>query len=318
MITLYRINYNYMKLELRHLQYFIAVADELSFSRAADREGIPQSRLSQQIKVLESELEVKLFDRSKHPIQLTFAGQAFLEEARSTLLQLEQAVRHAQRIHIGETGNLTIGFTSSIANSVLPEILRTFREQKSEIRLTLKEEKSGALMQKLRDRQIDIIFFYQYQKENDESDLEFMGIEQESLVLVLPKMHPLNAKSTIQFSDLIDEEFIMPLHQVQAGLNEQIYLLCSQTGFIPKVAQEAIFMVTILGMVAGGLGISILPSSVQSLQRDGVVYRPIQEQTQITQLTTAWRSDNLSIVLQKFLDVTRAKSPTSPGVAVHG
>lgn len=306
-----------MKLELRYLQYFIAVADELSFSRAAEREGIPQSRLSQQIKVLESELEVKLFDRSKHPIQLTFAGQAFLEEARSTLLQLEQAVRQTQRIHLGEMGNLTIGFTSSIANSVLPDILRTFRERKSEIKLTLKEENSGTLMKKLRDRQIDIIFFYQYQREDDESDLEFMAIEQESLVLVLPEMHPLTAKASIQLSDLVDEEFIMPLHQVQAGLTEQIYFLCSQKRFVPKVAQEAIFMVTILGMVAGEIGISILPSSVQKLQRDGVVYRPIQEQTQITQLTTAWRSDNLSIVLQQFLDITRAKSAINFGATVH-
>jgi DNA-binding transcriptional LysR family regulator len=301
-----------MKLELRYLQYFIAVADKLSFSRAAEREGIPQPRLSQQIKLLESELEVKLFDRSKHPIQLTHAGQSFLEDARATLMQLEQAVRQTQRIHEGEIGNLTIGFTSSIANSLLPDILRTFRRQYSKIRLTLKEEKSGVLTQKLRDRKLDIIFFYQYQKESDDSDLEFMAIEQESLVLVLPKMHPLISKSKIHFSDLADEEFIMPLHQIQSGLAEQIYLLCSQTGFVPKVAQEAIFMVTILGMVAGGIGISILPSSVQSLQRDGVIYRSIHEQTEITQLTAAWRHDNSSVVLQQFLDIAKTLSTIIP------
>jgi DNA-binding transcriptional LysR family regulator len=301
-----------MKLELRYLQYFIAVADELSFSRAAEREGLSQSRLSQQIKLLESELEVKLFNRSKHPIQLTDAGQAFLEEARSTLIQLEQAVRQTQRIHLGEMGNLTIGFTSSIANSVLPDILRTFRGQASAIKLILKEEKSGSLLPKLLDGHVDIIFFYQYQEDLNDGDLTFMAIEQESLVLVLPKMHPLTNKSRIQVSDLVDEEFIMPLHQVQSGLAEQIYILCSQAGFVPNVAQEAIFMVTILGMVAGGMGISILPSSVQSLQRDGVVYRPILEQTTMTQLTAAWQRNNSSAILQHFLDIARAVSTHHP------
>jgi DNA-binding transcriptional LysR family regulator len=301
-----------MKLELRYLQYFIAVADELSFSRAAEREGLSQSRLSQQIKLLESELEVKLFNRSKHPIQLTDAGQAFLEEARSTLIQLEQAVRQTQRIHLGEMGNLTIGFTSSIANSVLPDILRTFRGQASAIKLILKEEKSGSLLPKLLDGHVDIIFFYQYQEDLNDGDLTFMAIEQESLVLVLPKMHPLTNKSKIQVSDLVDEEFIMPLHQVQSGLAEQIYILCSQAGFVPNVAQEAIFMVTILGMVAGGMGISILPSSVQSLQRDGVVYRPILEQTTMTQLTAAWQRNNSSAILQHFLDIARAVSTHHP------
>jgi DNA-binding transcriptional LysR family regulator len=300
-----------MKLELRYLQYFIAVADALSFSRAAERLGIPQPRLSQQIKLLESELEVKLFDRSKHPIQLTLAGQAFLEEARSTLKQLEQAVRQTKYIHQGDMGRLTIGFASSIANSVLPDILRAFQGRYPKIKLILKEE-TGAIMQKVRDCQIDIIFYYQYQEESYDSELEFMAIEQESLVLVLPETHPLTAKSNIQLSDLIDEEFIMPLYQVQFGLPEQIYLLCSQTGFVPKIAQEAIYMVTVLGMVAGRIGVSILPSSVQKLQREGVVYRPIQEQTRTAQLTAAWRRDNSSAILQHFLNIARTVSTHHP------
>jgi DNA-binding transcriptional LysR family regulator len=207
---------------------------------------------------------------------------------------------------------LTIGFTSSIANSVLPDILRTFRGQASAIKLILKEEKSGSLLPKLLDGHVDIIFFYQYQENLNDGDLTFMAIEQESLVLVLPKMHPLTNKSKIQVSDLVDEEFIMPLHQVQSGLAEQIYILCSQAGFVPNVAQEAIFMVTILGMVAGGMGISILPSSVQSLQRDGVVYRPILEQTTMTQLTAAWQRNNSSAILQHFLDIARAVSTHHP------
>jgi DNA-binding transcriptional LysR family regulator len=296
-----------MKLELRYLEYFIAVADALSFSRAAERLRIPQSRLSQQIKMLEAELEVKLFDRSQHPIQLTLAGQAFLEEARSTLEQLEQAVRQTKQIHQGDRGRLTIGFASSIANSGLPDILRTFQEQYPEIKLILKEE-TGAIIRKVRDGQIDVSFYYQYREESHDSELELMAIEQESLVVVLPKTHPLTAKSKIQLSDLIDEEFVMPLYQVQSGLPEQIFLLCSQAGFVPKVAQEAIYMVTVLGMVAGRIGVSILPASVQKLQRDGVVYRPIQEQTKMAQLTAAWRRDNSSAILQNFLDMARTFS----------
>jgi DNA-binding transcriptional LysR family regulator len=292
-------------MELRHLRYFIAVADEMSFSRAAERLGIAQPPLSQQIQALESELEVKLFDRTKRPFQITLAGQAFLEDARSTLASLEQSVRKTQRIYQGELGSLTIGFTSSMANDVLPNILRTFRRQYPSINLILSEASSGSQIQELRDRQIDLAFVYQTPAMREIQDLEISLLSQQTLVAVLPQYHPLITQSTIAMRDLEDEEFIMPLRPIVSGLSEQIYALCDQAGFIPKVAQEAIFMMTILGLVAGEMGISILPSSVQNLQREGVTYRPIQEEAIANPLAIAWRQENSSSILRQFIDVAK-------------
>ncbi|HEY9762393.1 MAG TPA: LysR substrate-binding domain-containing protein [Trichocoleus sp.] len=292
-------------MELRHLRYFIAVADELSFSRAAERLRMAQPPLSQQIQALEAELGVKLFDRKKRPLQLTSAGQAFLEEARFTLVQLEQAIHTTRRIHQGEMGSLTVSFTSSMANGVLPDILRTFKQRYPDVKLILREENSVFQIQGLRERQTDIVFAHQYHQAAEASDLEGMVLMQEPLVIVLPKKHPLADQSGILVADLVNEEFVMPLHQVVSGLPEQIYHLCSEAGFVPKVAQEAVFMVTILGLVAGEIGISVLPSSVRNLQREGVVYRSIRGQSTATQLTAIWRCSHSSSILQHFLDVVR-------------
>jgi DNA-binding transcriptional LysR family regulator len=295
-------------MELRHLRYFIAVADELSFSRAAERLQIAQPPLSQQIQALEAELGVKLFDRRKRPLQLTSAGEAFVEEARSTMVHLEQVVQKTQRIHQGTLGYLTVSFTSSIANGILPDILWSFRQRYPEVKLILREENSAFQLQGLRDRKTDILFAYRYNEIPNVSDLEVMPLKQEPLVVVLPKKHPLANRSKISFSDLSDEEFIIPLSQIVIGLPEKFYYLCSQTNFVPKVAQEAVFMVTILGLVAAEIGISILPSSAQNLRRKGVVYRPILEQTTTIQLAAVWRQNNSSTILQQFLKVIKTVS----------
>ena len=295
-------------MELRHLRYFIAVADELSFSRAAERLQMAQPPLSQQIQALEIELGVKLFDRKKRPLSITLAGQAFLEEARTMLAQLEQAVQRSQRIHQGNLGHLTVSFTSSIANSVLPDILRSFRQHYPEVKLILREETIALQLQGLRDRKTDIVFSYQDPKLSEVDDLEVMPLTQEPLVVVLPKNHSLASRSEIALLALIDEDFILPQHQVVSGLSTQIYQICAQAGFIPKIAQEAVFMVTILGLVSAEMGISILPSSVQNLRRKGVVYRPIQEQTTPTKLMMIWRRDHSSTIVQQFLRMASEQS----------
>jgi DNA-binding transcriptional LysR family regulator len=292
-------------MELRHLRYFIAVADELSFSRAAVRLQMAQPPLSQQIQALESELGVKLFDRTKRPLQITPAGLALLESARSTLTQLEQAVHQTQRIHQGELGYLTVGFTSSIANGVLPNILRRFRQQYPAVKLLLREESSSFQIQALRDRQTDIIFIYQNHEVAEANDLAALPLLKEPLVVVLPQKHPLAKRTKVALTDLAGEDFVMPLYQVASGLSEQIYYHCAQAGFVPQVAQEARFMITILGLVAGEIGISILPSNVQNLRRKGVAYRPIEGQPAINELTAMWRRHDASVILKQFLTVTQ-------------
>ena len=295
-------------MELRHLRYFVAVADERSFSRAAEKLGIAQPPLSQQIQSLEKELDVILFDRTKRPLQLTSAGQAFLEASRSTIANLEQSIQRTQRIHLEELNCLTIGFTSSIANGVLPNILRTFRQHYPEIKLILWEENSAFQIERLRDHQTDVVFVYQNHDLTTANDLTMMPLSQEMLVVVLPQNHPLAVQSQISLTDLANEEFIMPRTLVVSNLPEQITDLCKQAGFEPKIVQEATFMVTILGLVAGGMGISILPSSVENLQRQGVVYRPIQEETPVNQLIAVWRHADASKILEQFLSIAKTVS----------
>ena len=296
-------------MELRHLRYFVAVADERSFSRAAEKLGIAQPPLSQQIQSLEKELgDVILFDRKKRPLQLTSAGQAFLEASRSTIANLEQSIQRTQRIHLEELNCLTIGFTSSIANGVLPNILRTFRQHYPEIKLILWEENSAFQIERLRDHQTDVVFVYQNHDLTTANDLTMMPLSQEMLVVVLPQNHPLAVQSQISLTDLANEEFIMPRTLVVSALPEQIADLCKEAGFKPNVVQEATFMVTILGLVAGEVGISILPSSVQNLQRQGVVYRPIQEKTPVNQLIAVWRHADASKILEQFLTIAKTVS----------
>lgn len=295
-------------MELRHLRYFIAVADELSFSRAAERLHIAQPPLSQQIKSLEVELGVQLFNRNRRPLQLTEAGHFFAEEARSTLDKVDQAIRKTQRVSQGELDCLSVGFTSSMVNGVLPVILKTFRKHYSEITLTLREANSSSLAQGLRDRIIDTIFAYRTPALLQANDLDIAVLSAESLVAVLPKQHRLASEPMVSLTDLQKEEFIMPPLQTAFGISEQIYALCAHEGFVPKVAQEAIFVVTILGLVSGEMGISILPSTIQSLKREGVVYRPIREAAVANPLTIVRRREKSSDILENFISIAKKVS----------
>ncbi len=292
-----------MELELRHLRYFVAVAEELSFTRAAAHLHMTQPPLSQQIQALEDKLlGVKLFDR-KPQLKLTQAGLAFLEDARLTLATVDRVVHKTQRIHQGELGYLVVGFTSSMANGVLPDILQTFHQKYPEVKLTLLEINSAVQIDSLRNQLADIVFVYREGQISQDRDLTALQLVTESLVVVLPEHHRLTEKSEIEISDLAGEEFIMPLPQLEAGLFPQIQKIFLQAEVMPNVVQKALFTVTILGLVAGGIGISILPFSVQNLQRKGVVYRPLATQTIAHQLTAVWRSDNYSAILSKFVEV---------------
>lgn len=292
-------------IELRHLRYFLAVTEEMSFSRAAKRLHMAQPPLSHQIKILETKLGAKLFDR-KRPLQLTQAGQAFLAEALAIRDTLEQAAHKIKRIQEGELGYLKVGFTSAMANGILPNILQKFRQQYPEIQLILSEENSVSQIQRLRDRSTDIMFIYKNQIWDEIKDLQEILLVPESLVIVLPEKHRLATKATISITDLQDEDLIMPDRQIVPGLFKEINDLYLQSGLKPKIVIEAVFMVTILGLVAGEIGISILPDSVQNLQRKGVIYRSIEgHTTAINQLSVVWREDDPSMILPHFLDVTK-------------
>jgi DNA-binding transcriptional LysR family regulator len=289
-------------MELRHLHYFIAVAEELHFSRAAERLNISQPPLSQQIRSLEDELGVKLFERTKRQVQLTEAGKVFLDRSYLVLAQLEQAIELTQRIGRGEVGRLAIGFVSSATYTVLPDILSAFREQFPDVELRLHELTTARQIEALHHKQIDLGIV---RSAISEPGLSVECFLPESLVLALPETHPLSAQTNVSLSSLADESFILFPAKLGPVFYEQIINLCQQAGFRPKVAQEAIQMQTIVGLVAAGLGIAIVPASLQNFHRSGVIYRPLQEQTPQTGLYLAWRQHDRSSVITAFLSLAR-------------
>ncbi|HEY9910154.1 MAG TPA: LysR family transcriptional regulator [Thermosynechococcaceae cyanobacterium] len=291
------------------MHYFIAVAEELHFSRAAERLHISQPPLSQQIRDLEDELGVKLFERTKRHVQLTEAGKVFLERSYGVLVQLEQAIEATQRIGRGEVGRLAIGFVGSATYTVLPDILSAFRAQFPAVELRLHELTTTQQIQALHDKQVDVGIV---RSAIIEPGLSVECILQESLVLALPATHPFSAQTKVSLSTLADESFILFPAKMGPIFYEQIINMCQQAGFRPKVAQEAVQMQTIIGLVAAGLGIAFVPASLQNFHRSGVIYRPLQEQTPKTGLYLTWRQHDSSPVIRAFLSLARKTTQWEP------
>ena len=289
-------------MELRHLHYFIAVAEELHFSRAAERLRISQPPLSQQIRNLEDELGIKLFERTKRQVHLTEAGKVFLERSYLVLAQLEQTIDVTQRIGRGEIGRLEVGFVGSATYTVLPDILIVFREQFPAVELRLHELTTAQQIRALHHKQIDIGIV---RSAIIEPGLSVECILQESLILALPETHRLSAQARVSLYTLKDELFILFPAKMGPVFYEQIINICQQAGFHPKVAQEAVQMQTIISLVAAGLGIAFVPASVQNFCRNGVIYRPLQEQTPKTGLHLAWLQHNSSPTIRAFRCIAR-------------
>ncbi len=287
-------------MELRHLSYFVAVAEELSFSRAADRLHMAQPPLSQQIRQLEDELEVPLFSRTRRRVELTEAGQAVLLEARRVLAQAQSVVRVARRFVAGEMGNLKVGFSSSAAYGLMPAILRTFRIRFPEVSLILEEHSTEEQIALLAEYYLDV-GFVRLPVEDAPAALAFKTIMREPLILALPGKHRLARRRTVPVTALAEEPFIVVAREAAPGLYDQIEMLCGRAGFKPKVAQQAMEIQTIVGLVSAGLGIALVPASVRGLQSGRVAYRPLAPASAFTGMALAYSSENCSAVLASFL-----------------
>ncbi|MGP1383479.1 MAG: LysR substrate-binding domain-containing protein [Thainema sp.] len=285
-------------MELRHLRYFVTVAEELNFSRAAERLHMAQPPLSQQIRALETELGVQLLERDKRPLQLTHAGQAFLKQAQLVLAQVEQATLMAQQANRGEVGHLAIGFNSTVTQSVLPTILNAFQTRFPQVQLSLCELDSQTQIQRLSDRTIDCSFLNAPIPSN--GDLSFFSVLKEPLIVAIHQEHPLRSHPKIPLKVLSQEPFILPPSHLVQGFYHQVLNLCQDNGFIPTVVQQARWLQTALGLVAGKIGVALVPASMQNLQRTGVVYKDIQPTFEIETLAV-WRSQNPSPVLREFI-----------------
>ncbi len=293
-------------MELRHLRYFTAVAEELHFGRAAARLHMAQPPLSQHILNLEKEIGVKLFERTKRKVELTEAGRVFLAEAQLILEHAEQATRAAQRASRGEVGRLRVGFVMSATCSLLPPALQTFRARYPAVELALEETTTESGLEALREGKIRACLLRL--PVNSDQVITAEPVLRERLVLALPAGHRLAQQSPVSLRALSQEPFILfPRNQGQS-FYDRIVSLCHKAGFSPRVAQEATQMQTILSLVAAGIGVALIPESVQSLRGAGVVYQPLRERAPETGLALAWRRDDDSAVLANFLNVVREEA----------
>lgn len=291
-------------MDMRRLHYFVVVAEESSFSRAARRLHMAQPPLSNQIKQLEQELGVRLLERSNRGVWLTEAGGLLLEEARHIFLQLDQTVRAVQRVGHGQVGRLTLGFVPSSSNEALPPILRAFRERFPSVELFLREMRPDRVVQRLHERQIDAGFLY---LPLEDPSLEIECVTREPLVVALPEAHSLASEDRVELQDLAEEPFVLPAsYQRMPGLYGQVTEACRQAGFTPNAVQKDVWLMqTIVGLVAGGIGVALVPASLRNLHRKGVVYKPVRGLSPTVALGVIWRAEDPSPVLSSFLEVTR-------------
>ena len=288
-------------MELRHLRYFVAVAKELSFTRAADRLHMAQPPLSQQIRQLEDELGAQLFSRTRRRVELTEAGQAVLAQTRRALAEAESVVRVARRFVAGEMGDLKVGFSSSAAYAIMPAILRTFRTRFPEVSLILEECSTEEQIASLAVHQLDV-GFVRLPVENAPAALIFKTIVREPLILALPHKHRLGRRHTLPLTALAKEPFVVVARQSGPGMHDQIEMLCRRAGFKPEVAQQAMEIQTIVGLVSAGLGIAIVPALVRGLQ-GGRADRPLAPASAFTETALAYNRENRLAVVDSFLDV---------------
>lgn len=291
-------------MELRHLRYFIAVAEELHFGRAAKRLHIAQQPLSRQIRNLEDELGIQLFYRTKRTVRLTEVGEFFLEEARKTVKQAERTLSLAKQASIGEIGRISVGFTGSALNFVLPTAVRRFKECYPKVDLALKRLQTLEQIKALHCGDINVGFLH---PPIEDETLILETIHRENLIVVLPDIHTLakDAPLPISIKQLSEEAFILFPRNIGSVLYDEIISLCRQAGFSPNVVQEAFPQQTILGLVAAAIGVSLIHDSVRTLGQAGVVFRDLIEPTPQLETAIAWNPNTTNPVLPSFLNVVR-------------
>lgn len=288
-------------MELRHLRYVLAVAEELHFTRAAERLGIAQPPLSQQIKQLEEELGTPLFVRATRAVSLTEAGRAFIPYAQAALRATEQARVAAKRAAHGELGLVRIGFTSSASfNPHVPALIRRFRDAYPDVELTLMEQATNLLLSALHTDEIDIAFLRPTLGQRE--DLTAVSLPEEPLWLALPSRHPLSQRDGLNLIEISGDPFILYPRTNGSLLYDSVIAACRNAGFSPRIVQEAPQMASTVNLVAAGVGVTIVPESMRQLHPEGVVYIRIIDQAASAVLWVAHRkTDTVPIVVENFM-----------------
>jgi DNA-binding transcriptional LysR family regulator len=288
-------------MELRHLRYFVAVAEELHFRRAADRLHMSQPPLSQQIRALEDELGVTLLERTQRRVTLTAAGAAYYERAREILDAVEDASRLVKRVNRGEVGRLAVGFVGSAMYSLVPEALGAFSARYADVDLHLRELTTAAQLRQLESGQIDVGFI---RPASGRPGLAFETVEREPVVVALPESHALAQAPLLDVEQLAGETLVLLGREGAPGVRDS---LAGATDLFRGDVQEVREMQTVIALVRAGVGISLVPGSVRALAREGVVYRELPAGGPTVELAMAWRAEDRSPVLAAFKEVTRER-----------
>lgn len=288
-------------MDLRHLRYFVAVAEEENIGRAAARLHISQPPLTRQIQQLEEELGVTLFTRTPRGMELTQAGELFLEEARNIRALVEQATERTQRAGQGKLGRLDVGIFGSAILDAIPKLLLAFRNRYPDVKVVLHTMTKAEQIEALRQRRISVGFNRMLAPL---ADLDIKQVTTENLLLAVPAEHPLAAQPVIRFAELQDHPMVLFPTGARPSFIDKVIGLCTDSGFQPQISQEVGDAVTGVALVAGGFGVCLVPDSATTLQFPGVVYRQLTDAPPnfCVDLSCIHRKDDQSPILAAFLD----------------
>ncbi|MDQ2646859.1 MAG: LysR substrate-binding domain-containing protein [Myxococcota bacterium] len=295
-----------LPLELRTLRYFVAVAEQKHFGRAALEVGIAQPPLSRQIQRLEQNLGFSLFDRSRRKIELTAAGEVLLGHARSLLDAVETAIREAERTSLGERGRVAVGYPSSLAYTGLVGLLRAFRAEFPDVELTVRELSITEQLDAIKNGQLDVGFV---RAPIADPSLSAECVRREPLVIALPIDHALARQSRLELARLAEEPFVFFPRPRAPWFFDLLIGLCQKAGYNPRILQE-VPQADVLSLVAAGFGISIMPESVREMRRADVVFRPFVG-APTTELLLVWRSEDTSPSRRAFVNLVRQVGVTT-------
>ena len=297
-------------MELRHLRYFVAVAEELHFTRAAERLGIKQPPLSSQIRQLEHEMGAPLFHRLTRGVELTEAGALLLIEARQILDQVEQTKAGVQSRARGETGHIHLGFAgATYFQPLVPAVIRAYREHYPSVVLSPEQSNTPQLVAGLRSGEIDIAFVRP--PISDDEGLAIEPLVEEPMLIVLPASHPRAGDHSMPLEALARETLILFPRAIGPGLYDAVIASCQRAGFSPKLGQEAPQISSIVHMVAAGFGVSIVPQSIKQIHAEGIVFLGIDGDAPRTPISLAYRQDDHSTVVRNFVALVRRISRAS-------
>ncbi len=298
-----------MTIELRQLRYFVTVAEELHFGRAAARLHMTQPPLSQTIQALEAGLGHRLFARTNRSVALTPAGSALLTEARRLLAQAHALPELVRLAASGASGRLVLAFVSTADYSVLPPFLREFREHTPHVHIELREATTDIQLDDLAQNRIDVGLLIAPLPEKSVTDLSYLRVLSEPLILAAPKgIKALAGSSAVSLKAVAGLPLIIFPRRIAPAFHDAILATFRAAGLTPHIGQEAIQMQTIVGLVSAGMGIALVPQSVSNLKRPGVEYKTLRGKTPLVETGLAWRRDNTSPVLHAFLDLLRKKT----------